>query len=57
MIQKATLAQLPEILTLYDRARSFMAQTGNPDQWGNADVLGSWFAGTCGYQRGTWSEV
>ena len=36
MIQKATLAQLPEILTLYDRARSFMAQNGNPDQLGNA---------------------
>ena len=36
MIQKATLAQLPEILKLYEQARSFMAQNGNPDQWGNA---------------------
>ena len=35
MIQKATLTQLPEILKLYARARSFMAQTGNPDQWGD----------------------
>ena len=36
MIQKATLAQLPEILKLYAQARMFMAQNGNPDQWGNA---------------------
>ena len=34
MIQKATMAQLPEILALYAKARIFMAQNGNPDQWG-----------------------
>lgn len=36
MIEKASLAQLPRILALYEQARSFMAQSGNPDQWGNA---------------------
>lgn len=37
MIQKATLSQLPEIMEIYRKARIFMAQTGNPDQWGNTD--------------------
>ena len=36
MIQKASLSQLSQIMTVYDAARSFMAQTGNPDQWGTA---------------------
>ena len=36
MIQKATLSQLPQIMTIYAKARAFMAQTGNPDQWGTA---------------------
>ena len=36
MIQKATLAQLPQILKIYAQARAFMAQNGNPDQWGDA---------------------
>lgn len=34
MIQKATLSQLPEILRIYAQAREFMAQNGNPTQWG-----------------------
>ena len=34
MIQKATLSQLPQILAVYEKARAFMAQTGNPTQWG-----------------------
>lgn len=34
MIEKATLSQLPAILAIYERARAFMAQNGNPDQWG-----------------------
>ena len=34
MIEKAMLSQLPQILAIYERARTFMAQTGNPDQWG-----------------------
>lgn len=34
MIQKATLSQLSQILSVYDRARDFMAKNGNPDQWG-----------------------
>ena len=36
MIQKATAAQLPDILALYAKARLFMAENGNPDQWGTA---------------------
>ena len=36
MIQKATLSQLPALMELYARARAFMAQNGNPDQWGSA---------------------
>lgn len=34
MIQKATFSQLPQILEIYEKARAFMAQSGNPDQWG-----------------------
>lgn len=36
MIEKATLSQLPAIMAIYERARVFMAQSGNPDQWGTA---------------------
>ena len=36
MIQKANLSQLPRILAIYETARAFMAQTGNPNQWGVA---------------------
>ena len=36
MIVKATLSQLPQIMTVYANARQFMAQNGNPDQWGTA---------------------
>ena len=34
MIQKATLSDLPQILAIYENARTFMAQNGNPHQWG-----------------------
>ena len=34
MIQKANVSQLPRIMEIYGQARTFMAQTGNPDQWG-----------------------
>lgn len=33
MIKKATLSQLKEIMAIYDGAKIFMAQTGNPTQW------------------------
>lgn len=33
-IRKATEADLGRIMGIYARARAFMAQTGNPDQWG-----------------------
>lgn len=34
MITQANLSQLSQIMTIYERAREFMAKTGNPDQWG-----------------------
>ena len=36
MIEKATLSQLLQIMAIYERARTLMAETGNPDQWGTA---------------------
>jgi len=36
MIKQATLSQLPHIMAIYAQARAFMAETGNPDQWGTA---------------------
>lgn len=33
-IRKAVPADLPRILEIYAYARSFMARTGNPNQWG-----------------------
>ena len=33
-IRKSTLADLPRMLEIYARARAFMAETGNPNQWG-----------------------
>lgn len=35
MIRTATDGDLPQILHIYGRARRFMAENGNPDQWGN----------------------
>ena len=32
-IRRASAQQLPEILTAYERARRFMRETGNPNQW------------------------
>jgi hypothetical protein len=34
-IRKAQESDLPEILALYEKARAFMAETGNPHQWGD----------------------
>lgn len=34
MIEQATLSQLPQIMEVYAKARAFMAQNGNPLQWG-----------------------
>ena len=36
MIKKATRSQFSEIMEIYAQARRFMAQIGNPDQWGTA---------------------
>ncbi len=34
-IRKATKADLPKIFEIYAHARKFMAENGNPNQWGN----------------------
>ncbi len=34
-ILKAQMCDLEEILVIYDRARKFMAENGNPNQWKN----------------------
>lgn len=34
MFRGATRADLDRILQIYDHARSLMAETGNPTQWG-----------------------
>ena len=34
IIRKAKMQDLPRILEIYAYARSFMAKTGNPNQWG-----------------------
>ena len=33
-IRKTTEADFPQLMKIYSRAREFMAQTGNPNQWG-----------------------
>ena len=35
VIRLATPRELPEILQIYHHARQYMADNGNPDQWGN----------------------
>ena len=36
-IRKATFADLPRILEIYEYARNFMVSTGNPNQWGKTN--------------------
>jgi len=40
-IRKATNQDLPRIEEIYAYARKFMAETGNPNQWGNTTPLTS----------------
>lgn len=35
MVRKATKKDLPEILTIYESARQYMKENGNPRQWGD----------------------
>lgn len=37
MIRKAVGEDLPEILKIYENARRFMAENGNPNQWGKTN--------------------
>lgn len=36
-IRKANMAEYDEILRIYERARQFMRETGNPNQWKNSE--------------------
>lgn len=36
-VRNATREDLPDILTIYDRAREFMRENGNPNQWGSSN--------------------
>ncbi len=40
-VRRAELPDLPQILTVYEYARKFMADTGNPGQWGDTYPLES----------------
>ena len=33
MVRKARMSDLPQLLSVYARARQFMKKTDNPDQW------------------------
>lgn len=51
-IRKARTEDLDYIMEIYKRARLFMAQTGNPNQWGNSKPHREWIehdieAGKC----------
>ena len=35
MIRKAEMADFPQILAVYQKAREFMKENGNPSQWGD----------------------
>ena len=35
MVRKAKKDELTELMALYKAAQQFMAETGNPTQWGN----------------------
>ena len=34
MIKKAEVKDLPKLSELYEAARQYMRESGNPDQWG-----------------------
>lgn len=41
-IRKATIEDLNSIMEIYKRARRFMAETGNPNQWGETKPYREW---------------
>ena len=41
-IRKAKVEDIDSIMAIYERARRFMAQTGNPNQWGNEKPYREW---------------
>ena len=41
-IRKAKAEEIDSIMEIYKRARKFMAQTGNPNQWGDTKPYRQW---------------
>ena len=41
-IRKAKIEEIDSIMEIYKRARRFMAQTGNPNQWGDSKPYREW---------------
>ena len=37
IIRKSTMEDLPKIMEMYEEARQFMRDNGNPDQWGTSN--------------------
>ena len=41
-VRKAKIEDIDTIMPIYERARRFMAQTGNPNQWGDSKPYREW---------------
>lgn len=41
-IRKSTMKDLPAIMKMYEEARQFMRENGNPDQWGHTNPKEEW---------------
>ena len=53
-IRQADIEDLPQLLALYDHARIFMAEHGNPAQWGKTTRLRSWWKEISGMGTSMW---
>ena len=42
IIRKSTMEDLPKIMEMYEEARQFMRDNGNPDQWGTSNPKEEW---------------
>ena len=48
-IRKARIEELDTIMSIFARARSFMAETGNPNQWGSNKPERETIVSRCGW--------
>lgn len=53
-IRQANIEDLPQLLALYDHARIFMAEHGNPAQWEKTTRLRSWLKEISGMGTSMW---